>query len=231
MRRLLRRRDLLHAEPDGDAVADLHVVERGRREVELHPPLGCLHVHPALLRVHLGHFAVHRVHGILRRHLRRGGAHEGSECQEHGQCQSLHGLSSLSRGSASLPLLVLIALVVLAALTSLARLLGRLTGALLATLARLLPALTGALPTLLLIALLIAVLLLIAILLHEPISFEVCVCDRDAAERQGNACATAIRRLSIEKGDTNAEMSDRSTGARALLTESALLGAGKATRA
>jgi hypothetical protein len=127
---------------------------------------------------------------------------------------------------------VLIALVLLAALTTLARLLGRLTGALLATLARLLPTLTGALPTLLLIALLVAVLLLVAILLHEsqsPLRY-VCVIvmlERDKAthvpQRSG--------RLSIEKGDTNAEMSDRSTGAGALLTESALLGAGKATRA
>src|SRR5215510_10271270 len=103
MCRLLRRRDLLHAEADRDGVAHLHVVKRGRRKVELHPPLGCLHVHPALLRVHLGHFPVHGVHSVLRRHLRRGGAHEGSEGQKRCQCQSLHGLSSPSRESSRGP--------------------------------------------------------------------------------------------------------------------------------
>src|SRR5215471_12449081 len=97
--RLLRRRDLLHAEPDRDAVSYLHVVQRGRREVQLHPPLGSLHVHPALLRVHLGHLPLHRVHAVRRWRLRRGGAHQGSEGQERCQCQSLHGVSSLSRGS------------------------------------------------------------------------------------------------------------------------------------
>src|SRR6266498_3726009 len=51
---LCRVRPCRHPELDGDAVALLDVLECRRREVQLHPPFGRLHVYPALFRVHLG---------------------------------------------------------------------------------------------------------------------------------------------------------------------------------
>jgi len=103
--------------------------------------------------------------------------------------------------SASLPPLLLIAPVVAAALLTATLLAGALPALLLAALTgllvrliRLLAALLyWALPTLLVPALLL-IALPVAILLHDPISLldGRHMCDRDAGERQGNACAMAI---------------------------------------
>src|SRR5262245_11017838 len=57
-----------HGEIDGDTIAGLDAFQGRRGEMELHRTLGGLDVDPALLRVHLGYGAFHRVlaHGRVR---------------------------------------------------------------------------------------------------------------------------------------------------------------------